>query len=157
MSEVLGLIDALEASVLEGKKIPLTEKVVVSEVSLLEIIDKIRLVIKSDQKSFVREAVDVSNKSKLSYEFDKTKSSANPNIANDSTLIVLKDAEKQAQEVKEGADEYADYILANLQLMLAKLQKNMVGLEKNIEDGRDVLKNKQRDIENKSVLSEEMI
>ena len=50
MSEVLGLIDALEASVLEGKKIPLTEKVVVSEVSLLEIIDKIRLVIKSDQK-----------------------------------------------------------------------------------------------------------
>ena len=48
MNEVLGLLDSLEATILEGKKIPLTDKVMLEEPVLLNLIDKIRLVLKSD-------------------------------------------------------------------------------------------------------------
>ena len=49
------------------------------------------------------------------------------------------EAEKKAQEIKNGANEYADYILANIQLMVTKMQKNMIGIEKNLVNGRALI------------------
>ena len=40
MDEILGLIDALEAVVLEGQKIPLTEKALIDEKKALNILDQ---------------------------------------------------------------------------------------------------------------------
>ena len=42
MSKLLGLLDVLESKILEGKKVPLTEKVMVDEDEVMSIIDKIR-------------------------------------------------------------------------------------------------------------------
>ena len=46
MSEVLGLLDALEAVILDSKKVPLTDNVIVNEQKLIDIIDKLRTVVK---------------------------------------------------------------------------------------------------------------
>ena len=48
MSKLLGLLDVLESKILEGKKVPLTEKVMVDEDEVMSIIDKIRSVLQSD-------------------------------------------------------------------------------------------------------------
>ena len=57
-------------------------------------------------------------------------------------------ATQKATKIKEGANDYADYVLANLQLTLTKMQKNLIHLEKNIESGRQILsKQKQYVIE----------
>ena len=36
----------------------------------------------------------------------------------------------QKQKIKEGANEYADYILTSLQLTVTKMQNNLIKLEK---------------------------
>ena len=47
MTAILGLLEALEAAILESPKIPLTDKTIIDETKILEIIDKIRLVLQS--------------------------------------------------------------------------------------------------------------
>ena len=46
MSKLLGLLDALESVILEGPKVPLSNKLLVSEERVSEIIEKIRITIK---------------------------------------------------------------------------------------------------------------
>ncbi len=46
---------------------------------------------------------------------------------------------QKANKIKDGANDYADYVLANLQLTLTKMQKNLIHLEKNIDSGRQIL------------------
>ena len=46
---------------------------------------------------------------------------------------------KDVDEMKQGADEYANDVLTQLQLLVTKLQKNLMRLEKNINAGRDML------------------
>jgi hypothetical protein len=146
MSEILGLVDALESFILDGKKIPLTEKVIINETQVLQLIDKIRLVVESKEKSFVRKTIDVSEKGRKAYNLNTN----NDGFSFDDTIVSendrknIQNAELEACKLRDEANEYADYVLANLQLMLAKLQKNMVGLEKSIEDGREMIEKKKR-------------
>jgi hypothetical protein len=56
MDELLGLLDTLEASILDGKKVPFSDKVVINERLVLTILDRMRLAIKSDGGS-VRSAL----------------------------------------------------------------------------------------------------
>ncbi|MCP4049736.1 MAG: hypothetical protein GY730_03410 [bacterium] len=134
MNEILGLLDSLEAAVLESKRIPFTDKVILEEKTILQLVDKIRLVL-NNEGSFARKVVDVSNEEKIS----DNRASAIEAGSNLESGKLLYEAENEAEKIKEGANEYADYVLANLQLMLAKMQKNLVTLEKNIESGRDIL------------------
>jgi hypothetical protein len=125
MNEALGLLDSLEATILEGKKIPLTDRVVLEEKEILSLIDKLRLTLKSNG-GVVREAL---------------KSGPRPTIAvqESASPQILKDALKKAERIKAGAQEYADQTLSNLQLMITKSQKGLLVLEQNIEKGREVL------------------
>lgn len=139
MNEVLGLVDALEALILDAKKIPMTDKVVLTEKTVLQIIDKIRLSVKNNG-SVARRAIDVDGVDEMSQPIQiEGQDTQRP-------TELLRKAQQEVQKMKEGADDYADYILANLQLMVTKLQKNLVKLEKNIESGREVIdKRKQTD------------
>ncbi len=128
MTELFGLLDALESSILEGKRVPLTDRIMVDEKKVLSLLEKIRLVLNNDG-SFVREKVDLSRK-------EKTFSSVEASTYTEA----LAKAHEEGRKIKDGAKEYADYMMANLQLLVTKMHKNLMKLEKNIEDSRDVLK-----------------
>jgi len=134
MNQILGIIDTLEALILEGRRIPLSEKVILNEKQLLTLIDKIRVLVKSEGKA-AREAVD-----KTPSVMPKMKKTSEH--AKEPDINVAKEASKKAQIIKEGAHEYADQILANLQLTVTKLQKNLVKLENNIQHGRSMIEDK---------------
>jgi len=126
VSKILGLLDVLESNVLEGKKVPLTEKVMVDEKEIINIIDKIRSVVQSEdviQHNIQVKPVD---------EFKAMQQQEKADIQTNSEI-------EKAKKIKEGAQEYAQYILSNLQLIVTKMQNNLVKLEKNIEGGRKVI------------------
>ena len=134
MSELLGLIDALEAHILESSKIPMTDKVVLTESQLLQFIDKIRISAKNGDTA--RLAVDVQLSSEEQAK-ECIKAAFEGQVKNkfDSEIQAM----QKANKIKDGANDYADYVLANLQLTLTKMQKNLIHLEKNIDSGRQIL------------------
>ncbi|MBH37490.1 hypothetical protein CL658_00460 [bacterium] len=126
MNKLLGLLDVLESKILDGKKVPLTEKVMVNEEDIISIIDKIRAVLQSDD--VIQNNIQVNRASEIS----ETDSQLKPDIDKNSDI-------ENAKKIKEGAQEYAQYILSNLQLIVTKMQNNLVKLEKNIEGGRKII------------------
>ena len=134
MSELLGLIDALESHILESFKIPMTDKVVLTEAQLLQFIDKIRISAKNGDTA--RLAVDVQLSSEEQAK-ERIKAEFEGHVKNkfDSEIQAM----QKANKIKDGANDYADYVLANLQLTLTKMQKNLIHLEKNIDSGRQIL------------------
>lgn len=140
MNNVLGLIDALEALILDGKKVPFSDKVMISEKEVLRLLDKVRLVINSDD-DVIRQSVEVVQAQDSSVSQEPLAVSDNEEPAQKVVDYekILADAMKEASTIKVGANEYADNMLANLQLLLVKMQKNLISLERNIENGRKVI------------------
>ncbi|RAP29844.1 hypothetical protein DID78_03110 [Candidatus Marinamargulisbacteria bacterium SCGC AG-343-D04] len=141
MNKVLGLLDTLESTVLESKKIPMTDKVIVVETQLIDIIDKIRLVIKSDGDA-VENMIDI--KKEQQYKEVSYKRVGNS-----------EDELNKAKKIKKGAEEYANYVLTNLQLAVTKMQTNLIKLEKNIESSRKVIDEKNKSINEQTERVEE--
>ncbi len=135
MDEILGLVDALEAQVLSAQKIPLTDKIMLNEKKMLNIIDKIRIVIKSEE-DVVRKSIELQKREINGVE---NKFFTEQEMETKVPITIIQNAEKEAQKIKEQANTYADYILSNLQLMITKIQKNILQMEKSVEDGRQVL------------------
>ena len=130
MNEILGLVDSLDATILEGKKIPFSEKIVLNEKKLLSLVDKISLALKGESGA-IRDAVDLAN-SAAETPFEPSK---------DSDIEHLEQVQIYSKKIKLDAHQYAGNVLANLQLMVTKMQKEIVRLDKTIQTGRNVLDN----------------
>ena len=144
MHELLGVIDALEAAITESKKIPLTGKVAVDEEHLLGFADKLRFLVKNMEKNAAREAVKSSSSEEsntISAVETDVKTAPSPDEFIE-TLII--EAKQNAFSIKSGANEYADNVLAKLQLLVTKMQKNLIRLERNIDEGRTMIEEKQK-------------
>jgi len=129
MSKLLGIIDAIEAQVLEAKKVPFSKNVILCEDSLFELIDKLRTVAKELPAQEQRSApVQVQS------------NESTPSLGQNMIKQSLQEEElEKIKQIQKGADEYADYVLSNLQLSVTKMRKNLIRLENNIENGREVL------------------
>jgi len=114
MMEILGSLDTLEATILSGKKVPLTDKVVLHEGTLLEIIDKMRMIIKGGSGAAKRAIEKVSMNDPYNEK------------------VIISKAQREARLIKEGANQYADETLANLLATVLKL-------ERTLENGRQRL------------------
>lgn len=132
MDELLGLIDSLEANILDAKRIPMTDKLILEERIILPLIDKIRLSAKSGT-NLARQSIEKSLEGEAPIEVSRSDQDAKD---------LLAETIKEANEIRVGSQEYAEYVLANLHLMVTKMQKNLMKLEKNLEGGRDVLEKK---------------
>lgn len=124
MNDILAIVDALESRILEGKKVPFTDKVMLAEQPLLMLIDKIRITLKNEPDT-IRRAV----------EMDTETPPVTPKPSSDP----LKKAQTDASRIREDATVYADNVLAHLQLIVTKMQKNIIKLEQNLESGRTML------------------
>ena len=134
MSKILGLLDALESIILDSKKVPLSTKIMVDEAPLIEIIDKVRITLRSEE---------LNNQHKINREVEHQPVSSEKNLQQlDTQKKYIEDELKKINKLREGADDYAKYILSNLQLTVTKMQNNLAKLEKNIESGRKVIDDK---------------
>lgn len=143
--EILGLIDTLEAMVLDGFKIPLSKRTIVNEEKLLAVIDKIRLVVQGGE-DFAKKAIDrdkhlVTKTEVLDEVMTKRPAKLAPRPAQKEELSgdmegkaieVLQQAYQIARDVRQGADKYADDVLQNLEATSARILRS-------IRAGRDRL------------------
>ena len=118
--EILGLLDTLEATILHGKKVPLTEKVVLNESKLLELTDKMRAIIKSGNGTAKR-AIE---RASINDPFNEK--------------VIISKAQREARLIKEGANKYADEALAHVLATVLKL-------ERTLENGRQRLSRMRED------------
>ena len=123
-NKLLGLLDVLESAILDGKRIPLTQNIMVNEQESVDILDKMRKVINA-----IEEKEELPEKEAAEALAESPKN-------------IVQEAEEEALKVKDGATKYAHYILSNLQLTVTKMQNNLVKLEKNIESGRNMIEEK---------------
>jgi hypothetical protein len=136
--EILGLLDTLESMILDGTKIPLTKKILINEDKVLAVIDKMRLVIQGGG-AFAKEAI--SSKQGASEGRGAERAAVAPEnrelIEGRSqeevkAVEVLQQAYQMAKEIREGADKYADEVLANLEATSTRILRT-------IKAGRDRL------------------
>jgi len=129
--EILGLLDTLESMILEGFRIPLTKKTVINEEKLLQIIDKIRLVVQGGGE-FVRDAIGkrtVVPPKQGTIEFDTARKEIEkvkeglPAMSDkeEKATEIIENAYKIAKEVRMGADKYADEVLLNLEATSSRI------------------------------------
>ncbi len=133
MSKLLGLIDALESLILEGTRVPLSGKIMIHEGKVAQLLDKIRLTAKNQDAVMhslePQREPQVQEKPRQPVERPKESK-------------FLADEKIAAEKIRQGANEYAEYILSNLQLTMAKVQRQIHKIEQNIESGRDILEHK---------------
>jgi cell division septum initiation protein DivIVA len=142
--EILGLLDTLEAMILDGFKIPFSSKTMINEEKLLAVIDKMRLVVQGGE-DFAKRAIDRDKKAGAKTDIldevvpKKTKAVAPPaqkaegqGDVEGKAIEVLQQAYQIAKEVRQGADKYADDVLSNLEATSSRILRS-------IRAGRDRL------------------
>ena len=121
-AKFLGMVESLEAMLIDGKKMPLTDLVMVDEKKALLMIERL----KAELKSWSPE--------------DAPQAASPPEpVAEAQTDIDIDALIKQADKIKLDANQYADNVLAKLVLLVTKLQKNLVGMERTLENGRNMI------------------
>ena len=142
--EILGLLDTLESVVLDSPKVPFTKKVVIDEEKLLGILDKIRLVLQGGG-DFARKAIGrVDQPGPVqSEEIPAAEAQPAPSEGRQrgeaKAVEVIEQAYQMAKEIRDGADKYADEVLANLEATSTRILRT-------IKAGRDRL-NKNEPVE----------
>jgi cell division septum initiation protein DivIVA len=146
--DIMALVDKLEDLVAEGKKVPLTSSVMVNEQKIYDLIDEIRAgfpdeikqarwIIKERQE-MIEEAEKEANRI-LEEAQEKAETTASEmevvKLADQQAARLLEDAKDKEREIRLGAEDYADEMLANLEVNLGKLLTA-------VQRGRDRLQGK---------------
>jgi len=146
--DIMALVDKLEDLVAEGKKVPLTSSVMVNEQKIYDLIDEIRASfpdeikqarwIVKERQEMLDEAEKEANKI---VEEARQKAEAMAaetevvRLAEDQANRLMDDARNKEREIRLGAEDYADEMLANLEVNLGKLLTA-------VQRGRDRLQGK---------------
>lgn len=132
--EILGLLDTLESMLCDSFKIPLIGKTIINEAEVLAVIDKIRLVLNSGE-GFAKQTISERKESaapKLQEAKppEKTLSSDDPESK---AQEIIQKAYQVAEEIRKGADKYADEVLANIEATSERILRT-------VKNGRQRLK-----------------
>jgi len=128
--EILGLLDTLESMILEGFRVPLTKKTMIDEEKVLQVVDKIRLVVQGGG-DLVKEAIgkrtmppkqETMDFVEARKEVEKVKEGLPVTAeSEDKATEIIESAYKIAKEVRMGADKYADEVLSNLEATSSRI------------------------------------
>ena len=130
--DIFALLDQLEHLANGSRRMRFTNKVLIDEDELLEIVDQLRTAvpdeIRQSKKTLTERERIIST---AQAEADRLKEAAEQEVGriiNDEKLVeearkqadqILRDAEARAQSVTSGADEYAAHVLKGLEQMLS--------------------------------------
>ena len=146
--DIMSLIDRLEDYVTTAKKIPLTNTVVVDEQKVYDVIDQIRANFPEEIKQarwIVKERQEMIEEAEKEAKqiLEDAKEQAK-GLAGESEVVklaekqsneILEDARNKEREIRLSAEDYADEMLANLEVNLGKLLTA-------VQRGRDRLQGK---------------
>ncbi|HZD58860.1 MAG TPA: ATPase [Anaerolineae bacterium] len=131
---IMSLIDRLEDLIANGRKVPLTASVVLQEQKVYDIIDELRAVLPDELKQarwivkerheMVEEAERESNRiiEEARHRAEEmTKDMEIVKLAERRANEIIESAQAREREVRLGAEDYADEMLANLEVNLGKL------------------------------------
>jgi hypothetical protein len=146
--DIMALIDRLEDLIATGKKVPLTGSVMVPEQKLYDIIDEIRATFPDELKQarwIVKERQEMLDEAEkeanriLEEARDKANAMAAETeivkLSEQQAAEILDAARAREREIRLGAEDYADEMLANLEVNLGKLLTA-------VQRGRDRLQGK---------------
>jgi len=129
--EILGLLDTLESMILDGFKIPFSKRLIINEEKILAVVDKMRLVIQGGG-GFAKDALAYKQGTKsLRAEEEKAAGIEAKEVLEGKTeeeskaVEVLQQAYQMAKEIRDGADKYADEILANLESTSTRILRTL--------------------------------
>ncbi|MDI6816382.1 MAG: ATPase [Actinomycetota bacterium] len=132
--DILGLIDRLEDIIANGRKVPLSGSVVLQEQRMYEIIDELRAALPEELKTARwivkerqemideadKEAERVIDEARLRAE-EMLKEKEIVRLAERRANDIIEAAQAREREIRLGAEDYADEMLANLEVNLGKL------------------------------------
>lgn len=125
MNNIRGVIFTIESLVKSAKPSMFSKNVLINPNELFQLIDKLNDAVNAYEKQQEHERI----------SHQPVAHTQNP-VSNEKAVI---DAKKVAFQMKQEANEYADGVLSRLQLMITKLQTNVINFEKNILEGRKVI------------------
>lgn len=146
-SSIYSLLDTLEDMIENAKAIPLTQKVSVSKEELFEVIGEIRLNLPGEIKqaqrivhgsekiideanskanSIIRDAESNAEKMVLDHEITKR--------AKEEAEAIMTEARIKAEDLRVGAIEYADQMLANTEAQIKNVLDNFTKRANNVQD-----------------------
>ncbi|MDI6822116.1 MAG: ATPase [Actinomycetota bacterium] len=146
--DIMALIDKLEDLIARGKKVPLSSSVVISEQKLYEIIDQVRGTLPEELKQarwIVKERQEMLAEAEKEANriIDEARQKAQAitseteivKLAEQKAAEIIEMARTKEREIRLGAEDYADEMLANLEVNLGKLLTA-------VQRGRDRLQGK---------------
>ena len=132
--DILGLIDRLEDIIANGRKVPLSGSVVLQEQRMYEIIDELRAALPEELKTarwIVKERQEMIDEADKEAErgIDEARLRAEEmlkekeivRLAERRANDIIEAAQAREREIRLGAEDYADEMLANLEVNLGKL------------------------------------
>tara|TARA_A100001015_G_scaffold321681_1_gene454023 strand:- start:4198 stop:4602 length:405 start_codon:yes stop_codon:yes gene_type:complete len=123
VDNIKGIVFLLESLITSGKKQWLSDNVIISGPEAIQLIQKLK------------EALDDVPQAPATELFE-----AAPELPDDKDIV---NAQKVSFKIKQDANEYADGVLSRLQLLVTKLQKNVINVEHNILEGRKLIEQHQ--------------
>jgi vacuolar-type H+-ATPase subunit H len=134
--DILHLVDRLEQLIEQGRRIPFSSSVIVDEGICLDIIDQMRISIpdeikqakriQQERESFVVEAQEEGARIIAKAREDAARLVAEHELRRQAQLRadrILAEAERQAEAICQGADDYAMDVLTRLSQELAAVQR----------------------------------
>lgn len=146
--DIMALIDKLEDIIATGRKVPLSPMIMANEQKLYDTVDEMRAALPDELKQarwIVKERQEMLEEAEKEANrvVDESREKANAlasekevvKIAEQQAAEILDAARAREREVRLGAEDYADEVLANLEVNLGKLLTA-------VQRGRDRLQGK---------------
>ena len=132
--DIMGLIDRLEDIIANGRKVPLSGSVMIQEHKIYEIIDELRAALPEELKQarwIVKERQEMIDEAEKEANriIDEGRQRAE-SMADEMEIVklaqrraneIIEAAQAREREIRLGAEDYADEMLANLEVNLGKL------------------------------------
>ena len=132
MDNIKGIIFSLESLLNESKKAILSNKIAVDANKINQLVEKLKEAINTHEAN---------QKTVQATQYTVGHAAQQPSQSQENNTEVI-DAQKVAFKMKKDADDYADGILSRLQLLVTKMQTNVIKMEKNISEGRRLIEQK---------------
>ena len=154
--DILYLVDRLEAAINKGFVIPFGAKRLIDEDDCLDIIDQMRIAVPEEIRQARRVMQDRDRVlAQAKEEADRVVALAREEAARladmhevaraaqERALAIQRQAETDAQATRDGADQYAQQVLLDLQQRLDELTARLSALEGTVNNGLAMLTEKQ--------------
>ena len=121
------LIDELEDALAEGRRVPFSGRLLVDEERILDIIDRMRVAVPEETKHakrVINEQERLLNEARARVQDTLQEQGLMAAVEQERERLLLQ-AEREAQNIRAGADEYARQVLEELEQRLAKIMASV--------------------------------